>query len=90
MPLFSFEARGTARDCAHKVHEEAAEAMVEACAWAKTGGGREIMLDEVADVVQALVNFLDAFGVTEDELEAAKRRCIERNHARGRYVSEAS
>ena len=85
MPLFPREHRGGARDCAHKIHEEAAEAMVEACAWAETGGGREVMLDELADVFQALANFVYAFQVTGEELSDAVVRCVERNHARGRY-----
>ena len=46
---------------------------------------RTSMLDELADVVQTIVNFMECFDITEEELSRAVRRCIERNKERGRY-----
>lgn len=42
------------------------------------------LIDECMDVVQAVVNLLDAEGVTYEDVDAAIERCNERNCERGR------
>lgn len=59
--------------------EEAAEVFG---AW-QMGGGTGL-LDECMDVVQAVVNLLDAEGFTQEDVDAAIERCNERNRERGR------
>lgn len=45
---------------------------------------RESLIDECMDVVQAVVNLLDAEGFTQEDVDAAIERCNERNRERGR------
>lgn len=77
-----------------KVHEEAAELMVASKLYvdalcSRDGDGeleyRQEMLDEAADVVQALTNLAACMGVTDAELSRAMERCDERNARRGRF-----
>lgn len=44
-----------------------------------------LILDECADVCQAVANLLAALGVDGDEWAAAVGRCEKRNRERGRY-----
>lgn len=46
---------------------------------------RRCMLDELADVLQTVINMCACFNVTSEELERACKDCIERNEERGRY-----
>ena len=48
-------------------------------------GYRKSMIDECADVCQAVANLLAALGVDGDEWAAAIGRCEKRNRERGRY-----
>lgn len=45
---------------------------------------RQNLIDECMDVVQAVVNLLDAEGFTQEDVDAAIERCNERNRERGR------
>lgn len=45
---------------------------------------RESLIDECMDVVQAVVNLLDAEGFTQEDVDAAIERCNEMNRERGR------
>nr|DAT55995.1 MAG TPA: triphosphate pyrophosphohydrolase [Caudoviricetes sp.] len=45
---------------------------------------RQHLIDECMDVVQAVVNLLDAEGFTQEDVDAAIERCNERNRERGR------
>lgn len=45
---------------------------------------RQHLIDECMDVVQAVVNLLDAEGFTQKDVDAAIGRCNERNRERGR------
>ncbi len=45
---------------------------------------RRDLIDECMDVVQAVVNLLDAEGFTQDDVDAAIGRCNARNRERGR------
>ena len=45
---------------------------------------RQSLIDECMDVVQAVVNLLDAEGFTQEDVDAAIGRCNERNWERGR------
>lgn len=75
---------------AHKVLEEAAEVFA---AWQKWETYKDYpsnyiheesdLLDELADVIQACVNLISAFGITNFELAMAQ--CETRNRKRGRY-----
>lgn len=51
----------------------------------KAKGTREEMLDDFADVVQTLVNFMDAFDVVPAEIEAAYNRIDKKNVEYGRF-----
>lgn len=42
------------------------------------------VLNGCMDVVQAVVNLLDALGFTQDDVDMAIERCNERNRERGR------
>lgn len=44
---------------------------------------REMLLDEIADCIQACANLASALGV--DDLTPYLAQCEERNHRRGRY-----
>lgn len=46
---------------------------------------REMVLDEFADVLQAMTNLAACCNVSEHELQAAAVRCHHRNVERGRY-----
>ena len=76
---------------ARKVHEEAGELMVAACDYAKLAGepgeaeARARMVDELADLMQALVNFKYAFDVTDAEISEAAWDCLDRKRERGRF-----
>lgn len=43
---------------------------------------RKDLIDECMDVVQAVVNLLDAEGFTQEDVDAAIERCNERNRER--------
>lgn len=45
---------------------------------------RQNLIDECMDVVQAVVNLLDAEGFTQEDVDAAIGRCNARNWERGR------
>ena len=45
---------------------------------------RKDLIDECMDVVQAVVNLLDAEGFTQEDVDAAIERCNKRNRERGR------
>lgn len=45
---------------------------------------RQNLIDECMDVVQAVVNLLDAEGFAQEDVDAAIERCNERNRERGR------
>lgn len=45
---------------------------------------RQNLIDECMDVVQAVVNLLDAEGFTQEDVDAAIGRCNGRNRGRGR------
>lgn len=59
--------------------EEAAEVFGAWQSYRKTD-----MLDECMDVVQAVVNLLDAEGFTQEDVDQAIEFCNERNRKRGR------
>lgn len=42
------------------------------------------LADELADVIQCVVNLAAIHGISPDELDAAMERCRERNRERGR------
>ena len=69
-----------------KTLEEAAEMVEAAKAWLRTPDAdtRRAMLDETADVLQTVANMCAAFGISDDELEAAMAECERRNRQRGR------
>ena len=70
-----------------KVLEEAAE-LAEACKRLDDMPiyeMREMVLDEFADVLQALTNLAACCNVSEHELQSAAVRCHHRNVERGRY-----
>lgn len=46
---------------------------------------RKDMIDEVADLLQTITNFLAAYDVTTEELEQAKKRLIQKNEASGMF-----
>lgn len=68
-----------------KVLEEAAELSVAANEYRKGHGSRETVLDELADVVQTLVNLCDAYGFSDSEIADACERVQRRNLDRGRF-----
>ena len=69
-----------------KVLEEAAELEVAASEYRKGRGSRDCVLDELADVVQTLVNLCDAYGFADSEVREACARVQRRNVERGRYA----
>lgn len=75
----SFDKFETPKAQALKPLEEAAEVFG---AW-QMGTFTDI-LDECMDVVQAVVNLLDAEGFTQEDVHEAIERCNERNRERGR------
>lgn len=68
-----------------KILEETAELSVAANDYRKGEGSREHMADELADVLQTLANFVDAYQLSDDEIAAAVHRVTEHNRERGRY-----
>ena len=46
---------------------------------------RRILANEIADLLQTIVNLCDAFGITENELKDAQERCSVKNRERGMY-----
>lgn len=64
-----------------KVAEEFAEYFAEACAFRKGRGDKTRLEDEMADLLQAVVNDAYVLGV---DLQAALDRCYDRNRERGR------
>ena len=76
---------GTDKEAALKPLEEAAEAYAEWQICPDDGDGilgTEWFADELADCVQAGCNLAARYGI---DMEAAMRRCEERNRERGRY-----
>ena len=49
---------------------------------------RQSLIDECVDVVQAVVNLLDAEGFTQEDVDAAIERCNERKPREGTFVME--
>ena len=91
LPVFGEGCLGSQREQALKVLEEASE-LCEAAKLASAGEDpwwnhmhRLSMLEELADVMQALVNLVYVFGIEEVELEYAENCCKGRNEARERY-----
>lgn len=78
------------KEQARKVHDEAGELMVAACDLVKAHGtpaapaATSRMMEELADLMQALTNFTWAFGVGVEDMERAAHDCWARNAARGR------
>lgn len=68
-----------------KILEETAELSVAANDYRKGEGSRGHMVDELADVLQTLANFVDAYQLSDDELAAAVERVTAHNRERGRY-----
>lgn len=70
------------KEQALKVLEEAAEVFG---AWQRYGADdwKDVLLDEIADTIQASCNLAAALGVTD--LTPHLARCEERNRRRGRY-----
>lgn len=70
------------KEQALKVVEEAAEVFG---AWQRYGADdwKDVLLDEIADTIQASCNLAAALGVTD--LTPYLARCEERNRRRGRY-----
>ena len=68
-----------------KILEETAELSFAANDYRKGEGSREHMADELADVLQTLANFVDAYQLSDDELAAAVKRVTAHNRERGRY-----
>lgn len=89
----SFQLADGIKGQALKVLEEAAEVSVAAATYAKLDPiirdtVRTDLLDEIADLHQALHNLEEQLGVTFHEAEAAQLRCDQRNISRGR-IKEA-
>lgn len=74
---------GTDKEAALKPLEEAAEVYG---AWQDYQrffmGSKTILADEIADTIQACCNLAKRYGI---DLQAAMKRCQERNRERGRY-----
>lgn len=68
-----------------KVVEESAEVFSAWEGWqtVEDEGVREMLLDEIADTIQACCNLAAALGV--DDMTPYLARCEERNRERGRY-----
>ena len=65
---------------AWQLHDGVRHSQIMAARWAY----REDLIDECMDVVQAVVNLLDAEGFTQEDVDAAIGRCNARNWERGR------
>lgn len=76
------------KEQALKPLEEAAEVF---SAWQELDYYREgyeaklDLVDECADVCQAVANLVNSIGVTDKEWQKAVKRCHDRNEIRGRY-----
>lgn len=73
------------KEQALKVVEESAEVFSAWEGWqtVEDEGVREMLLDEIADTIQACCNLAASLGVTD--LTTYLARCEERNRRRGRY-----
>lgn len=73
------------KEQALKVVEESAEVFSAWEGWqtVEDEGVREMLLDEIADCIQACANLAAALGATD--MTAHLARCEERNRERGRY-----
>ena len=72
-----------------KVLEEAAEVVEAFKDWNKhgqTAEQRHDLIDECADVIQAMVNLMAAMEFTDGEIRQAIEDCRARNDARGRMT----
>lgn len=89
---------GTDKEAAVKVLEEASEVRAEwqtykrmtknerlQAKWERECNDeqRDVLADELADVIQAACNLADRYDI---DLAAAMERCEKRNHDRGRYL----
>lgn len=85
VPTFNIEP--SKKEQAKKVLEEASEFVeaVKAFTEHPTNEGVDRMLEEAADVNQALMNALTALNMKSEDLEEAALYCFARNHARGRF-----
>ena len=85
VPTFNIEKDKKAQ--ALKVLEESGEFVeaVKAFIEHPTDEGVDRLLEEAADVNQALMNALTALNMKESDLEEAALYCFARNHARGRF-----
>ena len=43
------------------------------------------LADEIADLLQAVVNLCDAYDISENDIKTARARCIEINRLRGMF-----
>lgn len=68
-----------------RICEQMDEHVAESYGGALVDRARSTLLDECADVCQAVANLLTALGVDGDEWAAAIGRCEKRNRERGRY-----
>lgn len=68
-----------------KILEEASETMEAAKRYLKGHGKRMQVAEESIDLLQTLTNLMDAYGMTDGELQDAARTVTERNTRRGRY-----
>lgn len=93
-PVPTFAIEGSLRSQALKVLEEAAE-LVEATKAYKSADGTDdvwdahvSMMEEAADVNQALMNLMNAVGECNESLATASAQCTMRNVERGRLEIE--
>lgn len=89
--LSEFDMPEVQREQARKVLEEAAELMVAVDDWDKSSNGGaaacwDHVLDEFAQVLQALVNLQAAVGFTDADLRRACRAVFVRHRTEGRCV----
>lgn len=95
-PVPTFAIEGSLRSQALKVLEEAAELVEAVKAYESAeGAGNDLeldkymaMMEEAADVNQALMNLMDAVGECNGSLSAAAAECTIRNIERGRIAIE--
>lgn len=95
-PVPTFAIESSLRSQALKVLEEAAELVEAVKAYeSEEGDGNDLeldkymaMMEEAADVNQALMNLMDAVGECNGSLSAAAAECTIRNVERGRLAIE--
>ena len=89
VPIFNIEKDKKAQ--ALKVLEEAGEFVeaVKQFTEHPTNEGVDRMLEEAADVNQALMNAMAVLNMKAEDLEDAAMYCFARNHARGRFEKPA-